>query len=170
LDEDPSLALALGIPGEIYEAKIAMKMQHVQYICVRPFRAPARLKVHGHAILRGVVDQHEQAIRGAIDMGSLIVNRILACGLSRGYSDFAKMAAKKWPRPAIKPIKTRTTIHQELKQSPRRFLREMIERYYGLVEEVAFDEICYICEILHVTVTERDRPMLEFQEIRDCIA
>jgi hypothetical protein len=162
LEKDPSLALCIGIPEDAVETvQKGYRLQKLGSFMIQPLHAPPPRRRHRHHILKRLISDQDLVIMHLVAVTSRIVNRMACVGRAGQSTDWARYAVKNWPVPALKPIKMRSSLKSLFPvPSWRDAARETLTKYHQLIQEIAFAELCYFCEVLNVEKSAQDSPMI----------
>jgi hypothetical protein len=121
----------------------------------RPLETPKGRRRFGHHIVRRIVDEQELRFKQLIEMAALIGHRVaITCRARKSglcsLSTFHEAAQAMWHMAGMKPVKHRTSSGCDASHGTFT-IKEMFRHYYGLIQEIAIEELNYTCEALNIS-------------------
>jgi hypothetical protein len=153
---DPSLVLCMGFPAFAQDKVDCHRaMPKAANIGFRPLETAKGRHYFSHYILRRIVSEQELRFKQLIEMAAFVGYRIAITGQARksglsSLSTFPEVAQAMWPVAAMKSVKHRTSSAPETSRGTFN-VKEMFGKYYGLIQEIAIEELSYACEARNVS-------------------
>jgi hypothetical protein len=132
---------------------------HVQ---LKPFTSAEVRRPVWNKILRSVISRQDMEFRRLIEMASFICRKIvLATQIRRsGLTTFSMLS---------RFVRARSNREARgcLAETPTLMVntREMLQRYYKLIQEIAAQEMLYVCEVLNVMNQDEGKQFLHFDDV-----